>query len=115
MIVDDNPRERLFLSAALQAWGAMVTATAADEGTHTTLLADVIVCDLETIEEAGSGFLERLFRAHSVGGLGVPSIALVPLRGALSGLAARFHRHLNQPVTGDEIRQAVRALIAERR
>jgi CheY-like chemotaxis protein len=115
LIVDDDSRQRLFVAAALRAWGAQVTATDAAESTGVALAADVIVCDLETVEEAGAGFLDGLFRAHALGGRSVPSIALVPVRGALSGLAARFHRHITKPVTGDELRATVRALISERR
>ena len=115
LIVDDDPRERLFVAAALRAWGAQITATDAAEAGGVPLGADVIVCDLETVEEAGAGFLEGLFRAHSHGGPSVPSLALVPVRGALSGLAARFHRHITKPITGDELRETVRVLASGRR
>lgn len=115
LIVDDNLRERLFVAAALRAWGAQVTVTDAAEAAGVALAADVIIGDLETIEEAGAALLERLLSTHSLGGRSVPSIALVPVRGALSGLAARFHRHITKPVTGDELRETVRALISGRR
>jgi DNA-binding response OmpR family regulator len=105
----------LFVAAALRAWGAQVTATDAAESAGVALAADVIVCDLETVEAAGAGLLEGLFRAHSLGDRRVLSVVLVPVRGALSGLAARFHRHITKPVTGDELRATVRALVSERR
>jgi CheY-like chemotaxis protein len=118
LVIDDDERERFFLRAALQAWGALVTAASASEAAGAVLAADVIICDLPTAEAAGPGFLAQLLRAHSrAGRRGVPMIAVLPAnaRGAPSGVAAQFHRFITKPVSGDELRAMVRELISDRR
>lgn len=112
LVIDDDERERHFLRAALEVWGALVTATTATEASGAALAADVIVCDLESAEAAPPGLLDRLVRAHAPRGRSVATIALVQaaLHPASTALAAGFHRHLTKPVRGDELRALVHEL-----
>ena len=109
LIVEDDENTRHFLREVLQFWGALVTATTASEAQHVALAADVIVCDLAAVEEAGPEFLRSLQYLHASRGRPAPAIALLPL-GTLSGAAARavgFQRHLTRPVDGDRLRRMV--------
>lgn len=118
LVIDDDERDRFFMRAALQAWGALVTAAAASEAAGAVLAADVIVCDVPTAEAVGLDFVERLSRTHSrAGRRGVPMIAVMPAspRGGERHIAARFHRFISKPVIGDELREMVRDLISDRR
>jgi CheY-like chemotaxis protein len=109
LVIDDVEHARQAFRAVLEFWGALVTALTAAEALGAALRADVIVCDLETAEAAGSGFLERLRRLHTRGARPVPMIALMPAEVATAGTARApgFQRHLGKPVSGEELRTAV--------
>jgi len=78
------------------------------------LIADVIVCDLTSAENANGEFLERLRHMHVRQGRRVPAVALVS-RGLKDarGRAPGFQRYLSKPVDGDELRAAVVDLARE--
>ena len=113
LVIDDDERERFFLRAVLQVWGALVTAASATEAEGAALAADVIVCDAPTVEAAGAGFLDRLLQKHSQSRRGVAMIALLPAgtRRVPPDVAGRFQRHIIRPVNGDELRAMVRELV----
>ena len=115
LVIDDDERSRRFLRAALEAGGALVTATPSAEAAGAALMADVVVCDLATAEAAGSGFLERLAARHTPHGYRVPSIALRSpgVRVATHRPVPHFDRYLVKPVGGDELRIVVWELIRQ--
>ena len=108
LVIDDYQFARHFLRSVLESSGAIVTATSAADAIRAALIADVIVCDLETAETAGSGFLSQLQQLHVRVGRTVPSIAIVPpgAPGARAR-AAGFGMSLLKPVDGDELRDTV--------
>ena len=113
LVIDDDERERFFLRAVLQVWGALVTAASTSEAEGAALAADVIVCDVPTVEAAGAGFLDRLLQKHSQPRRGVAMIALLPAgtQRVPPHVAGRFQRHIIRPVNGDELRAMVRDLV----
>jgi CheY-like chemotaxis protein len=108
LVIDDDQLARHFLRSVLEFSGAIVTATGAADALRAALIADVIVCDLASVEAAGSEFIAQLQQLHVRLGRTVPAIALVPA-GARSARvrAAGFQMHLMKPVDGDELRAAV--------
>ena len=108
LVIDDDQLARHFLRSVLEFSGAIVTATGAADALRAALIADVIVCDLASVEAAGSEFIAQLQQLHVRLGRTVPAIALVPA-GARSARvrAAGFQMHLMRPVDGDELRAAV--------
>jgi CheY-like chemotaxis protein len=108
LVIDDDQLARHFLRSVLEYSGAIVTATGAADALRAALIADVIVCDLASVEAAGSEFIAQLQQLHVRLGRTVPAIALVPA-GARSARvrAAGFQMHLMKPVDGDELRAAV--------
>jgi CheY-like chemotaxis protein len=113
LVIDDDERERFFVRAVLQVWGALVTAASVSEAEGAALAADVIVCDVPTIDAAGAGFLDGLLRKHAQPRRDVAMIALLPVgtQRVPPHVAARFHRHIIRPVIGDELRAMVRELV----
>ena len=113
LVIDDDERERFFLRGVLQVWGALVTAASTSEAEGAALAADVIVCDVPTVEAAGSGFLDRLLQKHSQPRRNVAMIALLPAgtQRVPPHVAERFQRHIIRPVNGDELRATVRELV----
>ena len=114
LVIDDDLHARHYLRSVLELWGAIVTATSAADAIRVALIADVIVCDLVSAENASGEFLERLRHMHVRQGRRVPAIALVPrgMRDA-RGRAPGFQRYLSKPVDGDELRAAVAELARE--
>jgi CheY-like chemotaxis protein len=108
LVIDNDQLARHFLRSVLEFSGAIVTATGAADALRAALIADVIVCDLASVEAAGSEFIAQLQQLHVRLGRTVPAIALVPA-GARSARvrAAGFQMHLMKPVDGDELRAAV--------
>jgi CheY-like chemotaxis protein len=108
LVIDDDQLARHFLRSVLEFSGAIVTAAGTADALRAALIADVIVCDLESAEAAGSEFFSQLQHLHVRLGRMVPAIALVPAgaRGARMR-AAGFQMHLMKPVDGDELRAAV--------
>jgi CheY-like chemotaxis protein len=108
LVIDDDQLARHFLRSVLEFSGAIVTATGAADALRAALIADVIVCDLASVEAAGSEFIAQLQQLHVRLGRTVPAIALVP-SGARSARVrvAGFQMHLMKPVDGDELRAAV--------
>jgi CheY-like chemotaxis protein len=112
LLVDDAEPARQAFRALLESWGALVTAVTAADAVGTALRADIIVCDVETAEAAGSGFLDRLSRRHARGDRPLPMLGLLP-PGVGPGGRARapvFDRLLEKPVSGADLHDAVRAL-----
>ena len=92
----------------LESSGAIVTAARADDALRVALIAEGIVCDLESAEMAGSEFLSERQRLHVRLGRTVPTIALVPVGTRSARVrAAGFHAHLTKPVDGDDRKAAV--------
>ena len=114
LVIDDDLHARHYLRSVLELWGAIVTATNAVDAIRVALIADVIVCDLVSAENASGEFLERLRHMHVREGRRVPAVALVPggMRDA-RGRAPGFQRYLSKPVDGDELRAAVAELARE--
>jgi CheY-like chemotaxis protein len=112
LVIDDDQLARHFLRSVLEFSGAIVTATGAADALRAALIADVIVCDLASVEAAGSEFIAQLQQLHVRLGRTVPAIALVPA-GARSARvrAAGFQMHLMKPVDGDELRAAVLEMV----
>jgi len=114
LVIDDDEHARDFVQAVLQSSGAVVTATRAGEALRAAALtADVIVCDLATVEAAQGGFLDRLRQLHTHGARAVPAIAVVP-PGASNEASRRgngFQRSVAKPVDEIELRTVVRELI----
>jgi CheY-like chemotaxis protein len=108
LVIDDDPLTRHYLRSVLEFSGAIVTATAAAGALRAALIADVIACDLESAQRAGSGFLAQLQQLHVHLGRAVPTIALVApgMRGARVR-AEGFGMYLIKPVDSDDLRAAV--------
>jgi CheY-like chemotaxis protein len=108
LVIHDDQSARHYLRSVLEISGAIVTAAAAAAAIRVALIADVIVCDLESAERAGSEFLSQLRSLHVRLGRSVPAIALVPngTRRARER-AAGFVGFLMKPVDGDELRATV--------
>jgi CheY-like chemotaxis protein len=109
LVIHDDQRERQFVRDALECWGAIVTATTADGAARVGLIADVIVCDLETMEDAGETVVERLWRAHIEHARRVPTVTLVPRERPLAGsaLEADLYRRLTKPLDASELQMTV--------
>jgi len=108
LVIDDNQLARHFLRAVLESSGAIVTATAAVDAIRTALISDVIVCDFESAETAGSEFLSQLRNLHVRLGRTVPAIAMVPTGIPGSRVQeAGFGMYVMKPVDGDELRAMV--------
>ena len=109
LVIDDDQRERQFVRDALECWGAIVTATTADGAARVGLIADVIVCDLETMEDAGEAVVGRLWRAHIQRARPVPTVTLVPPERPLasSALEADLYRRLTKPLDASELQMTV--------
>lgn len=96
----------------LEPFGAFVTTTPAARANGVTLLADVIVCDLELVEAAGSPFLEALRLKHTRRGRPAPALAFVT-GGAPPGprvQAAGFDDYVTKPLDSYAFRRAVQEL-----
>jgi CheY-like chemotaxis protein len=108
LVIDDDQFARHSLRSVLEFSGALVTAARADDAIRAALIADVIVCDLNSAEAAADEFLERLRHMHVRQGRRVPAIALVA-RGVRDARvrAPGFEHYLAKPVDGDELRAAV--------
>ena len=108
LVIHDDQSARHYLRSVLEISGAIVTAAAAAAAIRVALIADVIVCDLESAESAGSEFLSQLRSLHVRLGRSVPAIALVPngTRRARER-ASGFVGFLMKPVDGDELRATV--------
>jgi CheY-like chemotaxis protein len=108
LVIEDDQFARHFLRSVLEVSGALVTAARADDAIRAALVADVIVCDLQSAETAGSEFLSQLRHLHVRLGRTVPAIALVSAdTKSPSVRAAGFQVHLTKPIDGDELRAAV--------
>jgi CheY-like chemotaxis protein len=108
LVIDDDRLAQHFLGSVLESSGAIVTAAAASDAIRAALIADVIVCDLVSVETAGREFLSQLRSLHVHLGRTVPLIALLPsgARGARAR-AAGFGKYLTKPVDGAELRAIV--------
>src|SRR5262245_34869579 len=108
LVIHDDQTARHYLRSVLEISGAIVTAAAAAAAIRVALIADVIVCDLESAERAGSEFLSQLRSLHVRLGRSVPAIALVPngTRRARDR-AAGFVGFLMKPIDGDELQAIV--------
>jgi len=60
LVIDDDRLTRHFLGSVLESSGAIVTAAAASAAIRAALIADVIVCDLVSVETAGREFLSLI-------------------------------------------------------
>src|SRR5262245_61969662 len=113
LVIDDDEHARDFVQAVLQSSGAVVTATGAVDALRAAALtADVIVCDLATVEAAERGFLDRLRQLHAHRNRAVPAIAVVLPGGSTEAdrRGAGFQRSVAKPVDEIELRTVVREL-----
>jgi ATP-binding cassette subfamily B protein len=113
LVIDDDEHARDFVQAVLQSSGAVVTAAGAvDALGAAALTADVIVCDLATVEAAEGGFLDRLRQLPVHRNRAVPAIAVVPPGASIEASRRRavFQRSIAKPVDEIELRTVVREL-----
>ena len=108
LVIDDDQLARHFLRSVLEFSGAIVTAAGTADALRAALIADVVVCDLESAQRAGSEFLAQLQQLHVRLGRPVPIMAMVPAGTRRARVhAAGFASFLLKPVDGDELRAAV--------
>jgi len=108
LVIDDDPAARHYLRSVLEVSGAIVTAAATADALRAALIGDVLVCDLESADKAGSEFLSQLRSLHVRLGRSVPTIALVPKETRRARQrAASFVDFLMKPIYGDELRAMV--------
>src|SRR4029450_13777224 len=108
LVIDDDHYARHFLRSVLEDSGALVTAARADDAIRAALIADVIVCGLNSAEGAADEFLERLRHMHVRHGRRVPAIALVASGVRDAGVRAPgFEHYLAKSIDGNELRAAV--------
>jgi CheY-like chemotaxis protein len=112
LVVEDDAASRDVLRRALEPMGALVTATTGEAALRAALRADVIVCDLETVESLGREFLPQLQRLHNRRNRPVATVALVPLgiETPATARAAGVQRYLVKPAEPEQLRAAVREL-----
>src|SRR4030095_13327577 len=105
LVIDDDQFARHSLRSVLEFSGALVTAARADDAIRAALIADVIVCDLNSAEAAADEFLDRLRHMHGRQG---PPIALVGSGVRDAGVRAPgFEHYLAKSIDGNELRAAV--------
>jgi CheY-like chemotaxis protein len=108
LVIDDDQLARHFIRSILEFAGAIVTAAGGADALRAALIADVIVCDLESAESAGDEFISQLQQLHVRLGRVVPTIALIAAgTWSVRVRAAGFGMYLTKPVDGDELRAAV--------
>jgi CheY-like chemotaxis protein len=109
LVIDCDADVRATVRAGLEPFGALVTTTTAAGTAEATLIADVILCDLEMVEAAGPMFLAALRTKHHSRGRPAPALAFVtaePLTDARVR-AAGFQGYVTRPIRVDELRMAV--------
>jgi DNA-binding response OmpR family regulator len=113
LVIDFDQHVLDLARAALEPAGALVMTTSAAGVDDVTLIADVILCDLELIEAVGEPFLTALRRKHRARGQDPPAIAFVtggpPTDDCLR--AAGFRSYLTTPFDGRSLVAAVWAVI----
>jgi CheY-like chemotaxis protein len=108
LVIDDDQLARHFLRSVLEFSGAIVTATAAADALRAALIADVIACDLDSAQRAGSEFLSQLQQLHVHLGRSVPVIALIASGTPGTRVRAEgFGMYLVKPVDSDGLRAAI--------
>jgi len=107
LVIHDDQAARHYLRSVLEVSGAIVTAAAAADALRAALVGDVLVCDLESADKAGSEFLSQLQSLHVKRGRSVPTIALVRNGTRRARQRASFVGFLMKPVDGDELRATV--------
>lgn len=109
LVIDFDEQVRDAVQRTLEPLGAFVTTTTAAAADAVTLIADVIVCDLELIETTGAEFLAALRLKHSRRGRPAPALAFVT--GGAPPLerlrAAGFQDYVPKPIDRLELRRAV--------
>lgn len=118
LVIDFDADVRQLVRVILDPLGALVTTTTAAGAAETTIVADVIVCDLELVEATGHVFLAGLRRKHHHRGRSASALAFVtgghpPTHARMR--AAGFERYIMKPIQPDELRRAVWELSIGRR
>jgi CheY-like chemotaxis protein len=113
LVIDFDIEVRQAVRGVLEPMGALVTTTTAAGAADTTIVADVILCDLELIEATGPVFLAGLRAKHRHRGLPAAAVAFVtggpPTDARVR--AAGFQRYITKPVDPDELRQVIWQLV----
>lgn len=113
LVIDFDAEVRQLVRTVLEPLGALVTTTTAAGAAETTIVADVIFCDLELVEATGPLFLSALRTKHRHHGVAAPAIAFVT--GGPPGerrlYAAGFQRYITKPIDADDLRRTVRELL----
>jgi CheY-like chemotaxis protein len=113
LVIDFDADVRELVRKVLEPLGALVTTTTAAGAAETTIVADVILCDLELVEATGQVFLAGLRRKHQHRGRPAPALAFVtggrPTDARVR--AAGFQRYILKPIEPDALRDAIRRLI----
>jgi CheY-like chemotaxis protein len=112
LVIDFDDHALGAVRRMLEPFGAFVTTTTAARVNEVTLLADVVVCDLELVEAAGTGFLEALRVRHTRRGRPAPALAFVT-GGAPPGprvQRAGFDAYVTKRIDTSAFRRAIREL-----
>jgi CheY-like chemotaxis protein len=109
VVIEFDEHVRDAVRSILEPLGVLVTTTTAAAADAVTLIADVIVCDLELIEATGPDFLAALRHKHTRRGRPAPALAFVT--GGAPPLerlgAAGFQDYVTKPIDRHELRRAV--------
>ena len=114
LVIDFDSDVRQIARLVLEPLGALVSTTTAAAAADTTIVADLILCDLELVEATGHIFLASLRTKHQ--SRGRPAQALAFVTGAppteTRVRAAGFQRYIMKPLQADELRKAVLEMLA---
>ena len=114
LVIDFDSDVRELVRRVLEPLGALVTTTTAAGAAETTIVADVILCDLELVEATGHVFLAGLRAKHHHRGRPAPALAFVTGGSPTDARvrAAGFQRYILKPIDPDALRRAVWQLTA---
>jgi CheY-like chemotaxis protein len=114
LVIDFDADVRDLVRMVLEPLGALVTTATAAGAAETTIVADVILCDLELVEATGHVFLATLRRKHQPRGRPAPAVAFVTGGHPPADVrvrAAGFQGYIMKPVQPHELRRAVWELV----
>jgi CheY-like chemotaxis protein len=114
LVIDFDADVRDLVRMVLEPLGALVTTATAAGAAETTIVADVILCDLELVEATGHVFLATLRRKHQPRGRPAPALAVVTGGHPPADVrvrAAGFQGYIMKPVQPHELRRAVWELV----
>ena len=109
LVLDFDADVCALVRTVLEPLGVLVTITTAAGAAATTIVADLILCDLELVEAAGHVFLTALRAQHQRCGRPAPAIAFVtggtPTDARVR--AAGFQAYIKKPIEPHGLRMAI--------